>query len=271
MGNHTLVSKKLHKNNNINMIDNKINLFLQFFINNNKERQLEIVYVLKKNIDNPYIDKIYLLNEKIYTNDELGLSSDKIVQININKRLKFSDVFIFINNNNIKGYNILLNSDIFLDNSINNLLYSDLHSSRKMCSLLRYDLNSEDINKSELCTHYLTFSQDTWIIHSNNKLTQSEINNLDFEFGKPGCDNALIYLFNQFNYEIINDPTSIKTYHYHSSNYRTYNETDRINKEYMYIIPYYIELFNNNTVSNTNLNITLFLFLLLFLLLICNK
>ena len=51
MENNTIISKKLHKNNYINTIDNKINLFLQFFINNNKDRQKEIEYVLKKNVD----------------------------------------------------------------------------------------------------------------------------------------------------------------------------------------------------------------------------
>jgi hypothetical protein len=274
MENNTLISKKLTKYNEKNLIDNKINLFYQFFINNNLDRQKEIEYVLNKNVNNPYINNIYLLNEKIYTNQELGISSNKIIQINIGTRLKFSDVFIFINNNNIKGYNILLNSDIFFDDSINNLLYSDLHNTRKMCSLLRYEFNIQDINKSKLFTGCLSCSQDTWIIHSNNKLTEIEIANLDFEFGKPGCDNALIYLFNKFNFEIINDPLSIKTYHYHSTNYRTYTTKDTVQKKFMNILPYYNESFNNTTnivKNDNNFSFNIILLLLLFLMVIFIK
>ena len=44
----------------------------------------------KKNVTNKLIDKIYLLNERIYTDNELDISSNKISQISIDKRLQFS-------------------------------------------------------------------------------------------------------------------------------------------------------------------------------------
>ena len=62
---------------------------------------------------NQDIDKIYLLNEKIYTHEELKVNSDKIVQENIEKRLKFSDVFNYVQENNIEGYIVIVNSDFF--------------------------------------------------------------------------------------------------------------------------------------------------------------
>ena len=199
--------------------NNNINLFCQFFINKTIERQNEIKYVLEKNVNNNFINNIYLLNEKIYTDEELGVKSDKIIQIDIGKRLEFKDVFNFIKNNNVKGYNIILNSDIFLDDSIEKLLYSDLHNTRKMCCLLRYELNIDDINKSKLFD-LQSCSQDTWII---------EISKFNFEFGKPACDNVLVYLFyKELKFEIINDPEIIKTYHYHHTNMRNYTESGRL-------------------------------------------
>ena len=59
-------------------IENKdtINLITQYFPSENKVRFKENLYCLHKNISNPYINKIYLLNEKIYTNEDLYL--DKI-------------------------------------------------------------------------------------------------------------------------------------------------------------------------------------------------
>ena len=58
-------------------------------------------------------------------------------------------------------------------------------------------------------------SNDTWIIHSNNCLSDREIRLFNFELGKQGCDNKIIYLFKILGYEIYNDVDFIKTYHYH--------------------------------------------------------
>ena len=41
-----------------------------------------MVILQKKNVENPHIDKIYLLNERLYSTDELdGIISDKITQV----------------------------------------------------------------------------------------------------------------------------------------------------------------------------------------------
>jgi hypothetical protein len=231
-------SNKLTLNKNVNSTDNKINVFCQFFIPPNKDRYNEILETLKFNVNNKYIDKIYLLNEKIYSYNELGITSNKIIQVNIGKRLKFKYFFEFINKNNIKGYNILINSDIFFDHTIEKLKYSDLDKKKQICALLRYDYNPND-KSSELIYYGLNaHSQDTWIIHSNNKLTQKQIEYLDFEMGKPYCDTVFLYYINSFGYEIINDPKSIRTFHYHTSNIRNYSDKDNINGNTYFVIPY---------------------------------
>ena len=70
-----------------------INLFTQFYIPQNLQRLYELQTTLKYNVNNAHINKIYLFNERIYRDAELGISSNKIRQINIGKRLKFSDFF----------------------------------------------------------------------------------------------------------------------------------------------------------------------------------
>ena len=57
-----------------------IHLFQQFFIHSDPKRQEEIKFCLKQNVENNIIDKIYLLNERIYKEDDLGISSNKIIQ-----------------------------------------------------------------------------------------------------------------------------------------------------------------------------------------------
>ena len=71
-------------------------------------------------------------------------------------------------------------------------------------------------------------SNDTWILHSNNKLTDKEIKLFNFELGRQGCDNKIIYLFKLLGYDIYNDVSFIKTYHYHKgfSKNRNYSITE---------------------------------------------
>lgn len=213
-----------------------INLFLQYFIHPNRERQVEFEECLKKNVNNNYITKIYLLNEKIYSEEELGVSSDKIIQININNRLKFKDVFEYINAHNIKGYNVIVNSDIFLDETIRNLFKSDIHINKKMYALLRYEYNLREPENTYLFGPRGD-SQDTWIIHSNFNIGKKECKIFNFEFGIPGCDNKMTYLMSTLGYDVINDPYFIKTFHIHESNIRNYTIKDRILPPYEIVMP----------------------------------
>jgi hypothetical protein len=213
-----------------------LNLIYQFFIHKNIKRNEEIKKCLEFNVKNKFITKIYLLNERIYTNNELGIESDKIIQHDIKKRLRFHDVFKFINDNNIIGYNIIINADIFFDETINNLNYSNLNINKTFMALLRYEYDTQDITRSILSGPRFD-SQDTWIIHSNFKIDKEKYKIFNFEFGKPGCDNKIVYLMNILGYEIMNDPYKIKTYHYHNVPIRDYNINDLIDKPWGIIVP----------------------------------
>ena len=220
-----------------------IHVFCQFFIPKTSDRLKEIQKCLRFNIENTCITKIYLLNERIYTEDELGIIDSnpkdkaKIVQYNIGRRLKFSDVFAYINTNSIKGYNVIVNSDIFLDKSIEKLQKSDIHREKKMIALLRYEYDSTNIVKSKIFGPRHD-SQDTWILHSNFNILPEHHKLFEFEFGKPGCDNKITYLMNILGYEVVNDPTFIKTYHIHSNQTREYTIMDRVSDPYTLIVPY---------------------------------
>ena len=97
---------------------------------------------MKKNIENPFIDKIFLLNEKIYSKNYLGgLHSDKICQIDVKDRLTFKMAFEFVEENKEKfpGFYCIMNSDIF---SIINK-HTNLHETKSFVSLLRWEYNAK--------------------------------------------------------------------------------------------------------------------------------
>lgn len=211
----------------------KINVFMQFFIHPNNERQQEFLICLDKNISNPDITHIYLLNEQHYPMFD---TNSKIIQVNIGHRLKYSDVFLYINTHNITGFNIIMNSDIFLDNTIENLFKTNIHLQKKMYALLRYDVVHLHPFTAQLFGPRPD-SQDCWILHSNFHITNHEAKVFNFELGMPGCDNKLLFLMQILGYQVLNDPEFIKTFHLHSTQIRNYTEKDRVHDPYAFSIP----------------------------------
>ena len=204
-----------------------IYVFLQFFIPENEERYQEVKYSLLKNIENPYLEKIIMLNEREYTTEEMGVSSDKIVQVIIGHRLTYYE--FFLEAESYKGYHVLINSDIELDETIDQIKTSDLHLHKKMYWLLRYQ-------DGELFGNGRADSSDVWIFHSSHPLTDQEKKVFNFELGVPGCDNKIAYLCSILGYGIYNDPMLIHTHHHHASKERNY--TSQIPPPYMCVVPY---------------------------------
>jgi hypothetical protein len=192
-----------------------IHLFLQYFVPTDPKRAAEVRYALLQNVQNGHIESIVMLNERVYTPEELGTDSPKIEQVVLGRWLKFSDFFDRVK----PGYNVLSNSDIFFDNTLGGVRESDLHSTRSMYALLRYEYRGEkSLDECQLFGPRGD-SMDTWIVHSNNKVPPHIFN---FELGRPGCDNKLCYLFKILGYNIYNDPKFIKSYHYHTQTARNY-------------------------------------------------
>ena len=99
-------------------VPHDIVLIQQYYLDDEPARRAENKLCLLTNSQNSAITKIILLNERSYTTEELGVRSDKIEQVAINKRLTYKDVFDYVSDNNISGYIVLANTDIFFDNTL---------------------------------------------------------------------------------------------------------------------------------------------------------
>ena len=212
-------------------------LITTFYLPKDEEREKEIHKCLKINCDNPFIEKIILLNDKIY---DLPIKENhqKIQQVIIsnspNYKLRFDDAINYINNSKqcVGKICILSNSDIYFNETlakINNTI------SNNVFALLRYD---EDV--SGKLTLYSennkprNNSQDCWIFKSPLKVNT---NLLNFEFGTLGCDNVFANIIYNSGIYISNPCYSIQSIHVHNSNYRTYNEHSRLTKNYCNLEP----------------------------------
>ena len=246
-----------------NNVEGKIILIQQFYVDKNPERHRENKFCLNINNNNKFIDEIILLNEKIYTKDELGIENDttKIKQININKRLNYKDVFYYIEELKLNGYIILANTDIFLDSTIERVKISGLSKERKVFCQLRHEfIGNKDLSSCKLHL-YRPDTQDAWIWHTNSCLTKNQREILDYRMGKNGCDNKTVYIFSILGFACHNEPTFIKIYHYHKSQIRNYLNDGRIPGPYYSIYPFISNMphpYSDNTFDIVRENETLY-------------
>ena len=230
----------------------KIFLIYQFFLSPDIVRMEEMRTCLNKNIKNNIFNKIYLLNERIYTREEMGLQqysyeiiNQRIKQIDFGNRLKFKDIYDFVETERLLGFVVFINSDIFFDESIKILNRSNLHLHKSMIGLLRYEYRKYMIDlKDSRLFGPRGDSQDTWIFHSDYNIVKKHRNAFNFYFGQPGCDNKLLYLYKILGYKIYNDPSTIRTYHLHASVERNYSKNG-LHEPFLVSMPYRSDGYGN--------------------------
>ena len=204
----------------------------QYYTPTKTKRAKEINQCLKKNVANPLIDKIVLLNEKAY---ELPVESPKLTQEVIGARLRFSTVVRWIYENApADALVVIANSDIYLDESAR-LLWS-VNMQDKFFSLLRWD---DQENEPPKLFGPRADSQDTWIVSAASiKQRTWDWATLDFPFGKGGCDNAFNVEMLRQKFLIVNPCMNLVTHHVHMSGIRDYDPLDIVEKPiYMHIHP----------------------------------
>ena len=206
--------------------DGNITVITQFFIGKTPTRTNELKTALRINVANPSIDNIILLNERIYTDEELGVKSDKVKQIVIGKRLDYKSVFEYVKNAELNGYIVLSNLDIFFDKELNVIKRTNIANEKAMFCLVRYEYKTGKPVKDASIFEHISDSQDTWIWHTNYNLNEEKDRNvLDFQLGIPGCDNTLAYMVQVLGYKVYNLPKLVKSYHIHNTNIRNYDQT----------------------------------------------
>ena len=193
-----------------------------------EERYNELITALKKNSENDCIDQIILLNE-----EKLDIPiHPKIKEIIINKRLTYKIAFDWAKENIPSGEIVMLsNSDMWFDETINKI--KSINFSNTVVALSRYDLDKN--NKWVILTNNPEQTQDTWIYENPIKLDHD----YNLTLGVPGCENKLAWIIanskkNDIKYNVINPALTIKSYHEHLSNIRSYNK----NKYWRYPEPY---------------------------------
>ena len=168
---------------------------------------------------------------------------NNIEQIIVGERLRFGLLFFKITQLKIKGYIVVCNCDMFYDKTLLNIRRSCLSISKSVYTLLRFEyLKEKKLGYCKLFIHPRTNaprndSQDVWIFHTNFTPDETVIEQTDFEFGMPGCDNKITFIFSQNGYVCYNEPWKVKTYHYHMTQIRNYSHKDVMPPPYLFVEP----------------------------------
>ena len=213
------------------MLVNTINLFTQFYFDNQIKRSAELEYCLSRNVKNDF-DKIFTFVENENVERYVKEKYKKCIPINISKRASFNDFFELLEKQDSDSINVISNSDIFFDDL--SIIKNTIQP--KVCiALSRYDFHIDGSTTPFLRPD----SQDTWIFYGNPKIRTQ----IEYGMGMAGCDNRLAHDISTFGYSIINPCSSIKTYHYHDSGIRNYlgedaTPTYRVPTPYLLVNPY---------------------------------
>jgi len=213
-------------------------MITQFFKAKKADRMAEITTCLVKNLLCPYVDKTVLLTEEDMSAHIPPMNPEKVLQEVVKKRLTYAMVIKWIAekapSNTIC---VFANSDIYLDKTWSALWSTKLEG--RFLSLLRYEAVTGVPDEEHQLFGPRPDSQDTWAILSDSvKAKTWKYEDLEFPFGKAGCDNAINMEMLRAGFLVTNPALTIKTHHVHESTLRTYDKTDIVDKNmYFYIKP----------------------------------
>lgn len=174
----------------------KVVLMQSYYQDKNPERQKEIDYCHKNNIDNPFFD--HHISYQVFrpTFNHLFYHTKD-----------FPDALI-----------IIANSDITFNDTIQKIL--NINWRKSLClALSRWDMKKNFQQIESLEHHAHADSQDVWIF----KGTVPVIQGADFFMGVPGCDNVLAHLLMLEGYQLYNPSKDIQCIHHHQSHERAYD------------------------------------------------
>lgn len=166
------------------------------------ERQKEFAHCLGMNSENQHISKIILLQEAGAT---VMVSSNKIVVKGPYPRLRYLDA-VMEADNHLGEICIIANADISFDDTLG-LITPDKLFETVIC-LSRQDM-VEKLFEGQSAARV---SQDAWIFMA--PMCNVSKMQLDFELGRPGCDNRVAAEFGKV-YGLANPSRQIKCWHHH--------------------------------------------------------
>lgn len=135
--------------------------------------------------------------------------------------------------------NIVANADILFDRSI--LVMVQNMTKSIVYALSRHEADGYFIDRPD--------SQDAWVFYGNDIHKKMDTGLLTI--GKPGFDNRIAYEMYKVGYRVLNPSRSIRVWHIHASQERSYSAEEAIPPPYYAVNPTYLdEIYHENNNIN---------------------
>ena len=206
------------------------NLFINYYIDANADRQAVIDFCITENLKNTSIDRIVLVASADLASvigDKYWEYSAKLFPVYLEGRPTYNTFFALTRKlSSGTDINIICNSDIIIPADTLQNMQNYFQHENTCLALSRWDVAQKDSYTDNAVLFDRADSQDTWIFKGGI----GQIEGADFTMGIAGCDNAIAYLINAAGYTLSNPCRSLKTYHLHLSNIRNYIQGENIQR-----------------------------------------
>ena len=190
-----------------------ITIICQYYNDKDSNRQHEIDYCFKHNLNNPYVKRIIHFQEEETNIPEWLAKHAKFSLIHTNGRLTYKRAFQYASKHLQKEFVCVCNADIFLTNNSRwDEMYNHLSTNNNvMYALSRHDFDGHNKLFKDPALQKIAYAhaQDAWFF-----IPPIAITDCDFCIGTLGCDNAIAHRFKQAGYIPINSPNKYKIGHY---------------------------------------------------------
>ena len=194
-----------------------LSLFLPFYTPADPERAAELVECLRRNLDCPAFDRIYLLQDD---DTALPFQDAKLTVLSLPGRPTYLDWVRYSQRLCPDHISVLANSDIYFEEDIAKL--TELFAARagSFVALSRYDM-ADGVVEPHPDPHW---SQDTWAFLPGQPIPPEMAQQLRIPLGVPRCDNKIAYVFSINGFTVVNPFQDIRSIHLHQSGMRYYSK-----------------------------------------------
>jgi hypothetical protein len=214
-----------------------IHLIVQYFRDPSQQRAEEYHECLRRNLANPWIERVYNLSETAESAaPEEFRGHPKLAEIPLGRGLRYGDVVDFAAATLAGKIVAFSNLDIFLDPTSNWAAVEILTEQPIVLCLSRTDLRPDGTTSRDARSAQIWFgnSQDAWLFRAPIKVPDC-----DFELGIVGCDNAFAHRVKRAGYVPLNVGGTLRAMHLHADRQpRSRPEhTRRPEREGQYLVP----------------------------------
>jgi len=217
--------------------DQKINIILQTYPEQNQDRLNELILCIVSNLQNKHIQKVINLCEGDNDNylPDIIRNHSKYICNTGYPRLTYKTAFDYSNqhlHNQIVG---LINTDIMLDENFNVNELKKVFVDKVVIANARHEMdisNGTSFLDENFKKMYHANTQDAWFYK-----TPIHVENSDFELGLVGCDNAIAHRLQASGYTVFNMPERFKIIHVdnlrgkNSQNFSKFHKENEIKKK----------------------------------------